>query len=213
MLIDRRTYRIRGGHWDDALALITQIRQLSHDKLGWDFEILTSRYGPFQTVMLEFPFDDESEQVPFLHEKFYPALEERDWLSGWFSHVLYADAHNLKTENGDGVPTEKAAQAPRPGMLVHRLYHEPAGGVGSTWDTSLKIQELTHNQFQRSFRITRFHFSGMMASMFWDFCYTDHEDQQEFEKAWYAFLTEKGIMTDFSSQVSRGNTELWYSLP
>jgi hypothetical protein len=212
MLIDHRTYRILSGHWNNALTLITQIRQLSRDQLQFNFEILSSHYGPFQTIALEFPFDNDEEQVPFFHEQFYPALNERGWLNEWFSHVMYSDSHNLKTVDRDGEESEKAAQAPRPGMLVHRHYFEPVK-VGDTMNPSLDFRDAIREQYQSNFRITRHLFSGVMTAVYWEFCSADHIEQQNFLDFWYSLLTENNLFTEYASHVRLGRSELWYSIP
>ena len=212
MLIDRRTYRILSGHWNDALALITEIRQLTRDLMQGDFEILSARYGPFQTVALEFAFDNEEEQQTFFHRQFYPALQERGWLDGWFSYVMYADAHNLKTvERAEEIP-EKAAQAPRPGMLVHRHYFEPLI-AGDALGRSLELRDAIRDQFQRNFRITRHHFSGVMTAVYWEFCSATPSEQQVFDDFWYGLLSENDLMTEFAKHARLGYSELWYSHP
>ena len=212
MLIDRRTYRILPGHWDEALATMSQIRQISREKLGRDFEIQSSLYGPFQTIAFEMAFDDDAEQMLFFHKNFYPALQERGLFDGWFSHVIYADAHNLKTVDGAIEPPESAAQATRPGMLIHRQFFEPLTHNG-VMECSVKMMEETQKQFHRGFRITRFHFSGTMTAVFWEFCYVDRQEQQDFESSWNAHFGKNGMLDEFASLVRLGRSELWYSHP
>jgi hypothetical protein len=212
MLLDRRTYRIIPGHWNEALATMSQIRQFSREELRRDFEIQSPLYGPFQTIAFEMAFDDDAEQTPFFQKHFYPALQERGLFEGWFSHVIYADGHNLKTVDGDSVPPENAAQAPRPGMMIHRQYFEPLTHNG-VMEGSVKILEETQKQFHRGFRIRRFHHSGTMTSVFWEFCYLDRQDQQDFEAAWNAHLGKNGMLDEFASLVRLGCSELWYSHP
>jgi hypothetical protein len=212
MLIDRRTYRILSGHWKEALLLAAQMRQLARDQMQRDFEILSARYGPFQTIALEFAFDKEEEQKPFFHGQFYPALRERDWLTGWFSHVMYSDAHNMMTVDRDGETSETAAPAPRPGMFVHRHYFEPLI-AGDAMGRSLDIRAAFREQFQRSFRITRPHFSGVMTSVYWEFCSAGHSEQQALEDSSYSFLHENELLTEFAGYIRLGQSELWYSHP
>lgn len=212
MLLDRRTYRIIPGHWDEALATMSQIRQLSHEELGRNFEIQSPLYGPFQTIAFEMAFDDDAEQTPFFQKHFYPALQERDLFDGWFSHVIYADAHNLKTVDGTIVPPESAAQATRLDMLIYRQFFEPLT-LDGVMECSVKIMEETQKQFHRGFRITRFHHSGTMTAVFWEFGHFDRQEQQDFDAAWNAHFGKNGMLDEFASLVRLGHSELWYSHP
>jgi hypothetical protein len=212
MLLDRRTYRIIPGHWDAALATMRQIRKISCEELGHDFEIQSALYGPFQTIAFEMAFTDDAEQQPFFDQRFYPALQERGLFEGWFSHVIYADSHNLKTLDGNSGTPVNASQASRLGVWIHRQFFEPLTHDG-VMENSVKIMEETQKQFHRTFRITRFHHSGTMTAVFWEFCYIDRHEQEEFEAAWNAHFAQNGMLDEFAGLVRLGRSELWYSHP
>jgi hypothetical protein len=62
MLVDRRTFLVRKGSWDQALTLIGELARDTHARLGVTARAYASFIGPFDTVAIEF-------EVPSLGER------------------------------------------------------------------------------------------------------------------------------------------------
>ena len=86
MIINRRTYYLYPGKFNEALALLKEIRELTKQHLSKDFRILTAIYGPFGTIVMEFEYENTHEQDKF-SERWYPLLFERGLVEKWFSFV------------------------------------------------------------------------------------------------------------------------------
>jgi hypothetical protein len=212
MLINRRTYRILSGHWDTALALMKEIRQETRVTLNSDWEIQTPRYGPHQTLAVEFAFGNESEMSTYFHGSFYPMLQKYNWLDGWFSHVDHADSLNFKTQVETEEDSTQIIQSVRHGVFIHRHCFEPAAQTNPL-EIGARIREETRKKFNRDLRVIRAHHSGSMGGMILESCYTDINEQEHFEEAWYKFLMENGWLDELWSCIREGHNELWYSHP
>ena len=224
MIVNRRTYRILPGHWDQSMALAIHFRQLTRENLQRDYEILTPRYGPYRTICFEWHSVDEIDQKSFFHEKFYPMLEKADGLTEWFSHVDMADSFNFRTMRSSlpdyhpvsgSLPVEEEInQACRPGMLISRQFYLPITmGREDFRPAIIALQEETLIHFQREIRILSSYHAGNMSQLWVEFSYSDLEDQQRFEEAWQVHMSANGLLRKFDAEIGQGHNELWYSIP
>jgi hypothetical protein len=212
MVINRRTYSIQSGRWDTALALMKEIRQETRETLSSDWEIQTPRYGPHQTIAVEFAFGNESDLGNYFQNSFHPMLHRHNWLDEWFSHVDYADSLIFRTQVETEEDPAQISKSARHAVFIHRHCFEPAArsnplGIG------VRIRDETLKKFNRDLRVMRAHHSGSMGGMILESCYTDANEQEYFEEAWYKFLMEHGWLDELWSCIRKGHNELWYSHP
>jgi hypothetical protein len=212
MVINRRTYRILSSHWGTALALMQAIRQESRQTLNSDWEIQTARYGPHQTVALEFAFANENDVGKYFDNSFYPMLHKHNWMEEWFSHVDHADSLLYRTDFETEENTAQLSKSMRLGVFIHRHCFEPAARTNPL-EIGARIREETLKEFDRDIRVMRGHHGGSMGRMILEFCYTNTHEQEQFEEAWYPFLMEHGWLDELWSCIREGHNELWYSNP
>jgi hypothetical protein len=214
MIVNRRTYRILPGHWEQALTLGLHIRDLTRTNLQRDYEVLIPRFGPHRTICFEWHLMDEADQNRFFHDQFYPLLESFGGLTEWFSHVDQADSFLYRTQNIKVPVNEEVNQACRHGMIIYRQFYLPVTmNRPDYWSMMIAMQEETRSQFQREIRLLNSFHAGIMSQMWVEFSYTDLEDQQRFEKDWQAHMVSCGLIGKFDAEVGQGQSELWYSMP
>jgi hypothetical protein len=83
MLVNRRTFIINSGHYDEAVALLQEARQISQSSVGFadtQFRIYTSEFGPFDTIVLE----TEHEHLA-AYEHYWDAAFSHPTIPEWFT--------------------------------------------------------------------------------------------------------------------------------
>jgi hypothetical protein len=53
MLVDRRTFIVKKGHWDEAIGLLRELKQKAGEVSAGAMRIYSSMIGPFDTIAYE----------------------------------------------------------------------------------------------------------------------------------------------------------------
>jgi hypothetical protein len=87
MIIDRRTFIVKKGHWDTAIGLLRELKQKGHETGIQTMRIYSSMIGPFDTIAYEMEIENlavwEREIAAFY------AFDEQ-WFTAWFERWLAA---------------------------------------------------------------------------------------------------------------------------
>jgi hypothetical protein len=86
MLVNRRTYRVATGTFDEALAIARELVEVTQAGFDKELRVLTAHYGLMGTIILELAHEHAQAEKTF-SDGWYPRLREKGLIDRWFALV------------------------------------------------------------------------------------------------------------------------------